>query len=265
MNTRGSVVRPFGLGSNAAAFRRFASGKCLQSLVLACGVIFATNATAETAAKPQDQAAVSVRPGINDRFLDPELKIDEWLGRFEIESREVYSARDQVLKACGLKPGARVADVGAGTGFYSRLFSQAVGEKGWVYSVDISTTFLRHINEQVQAANITNQTSVLCSERSIKLPANSVDLVFICDTYHHFEFPQATLASIEKALKPGGTLVVIDFERIPGKSREFIMGHVRAGKQVFREEIMEAGFEFEREVSLPEFKENYLLRFRKPK
>ena len=235
------------------------------SLVLAFGLICSTCAHAQTEAEAKEKSTASVRPGINDRFLDPELKIDEWLGRFEIESREVYSARDEVLKACALKPGALVADVGAGTGFYSRLFSEAVGEKGWVYSIDISTTFLRHINEQMQAAKITNQTSVLCSERSIKMPPNSVDFVFICDTYHHFEFPQATLASIHGALKPGGTLVVIDFERIEGKSREFIMGHVRAGKQVFREEIMEAGFDFEREISLPEFKENYLLRFRKPK
>lgn len=241
--------------------RGFAQIAKSLNLILAIGLLGWTPVSAETTGKPKE----SVRPGINDRFLDPELKIDEWLGRFEIESREVYSARDRVLKACALKPGARVADVGAGTGFYSRLFSEAVGKQGWVYSIDISTTFLRHINQQMQAAEIANQTSVLCSERSIKLPPNSVDFVFICDTYHHFEFPQATLASIKQALKPGGILMLIDFERIPGKSREFIMGHVRAGKQVFREEIMDAGFQFEREISLPEFKENYLLRFQKPK
>ena len=215
----------------------------------------------ETKSKTEE----SVRPGINERFLDPELKVDEWLGRFEIESREVYAARDQVLKACKIKTGFRIADVGAGTGFYSRLFANAVGETGWVYSVDISPVFLSHINQKAGEEAVNNQTSVLCSERSIRLPSESVDLVFICDTYHHFEYPQSTLASIYKALKPGGTLVLIDFERIPGKSRDFIMGHVRAGKQQFREEVMEAGLEFEREISMPGFKENYLLRFRKPK
>lgn len=205
----------------------------------------------------------SVKPGINDRFLANEMDIDEWLGRFEIESREVFSAREQVLKACNLKPGHRVADVGAGTGFYSRLFSNAVGKEGWVYSVDIAAPFLKHIHAKASKAKIDNLTCVLCSERSIGLPPNSVDLVFICDTYHHFEYPKSTLASIHRALKPGGTLVVIDFEKIKGKSREFIMGHVRDGKQVFREEISEAGFRFEREITLPEFKENYLLRFKK--
>lgn len=210
-----------------------------------------------------EQKAKSVRPGINDRFKAKEMNIEEWLGRFEIESREVFSARKQVLQACGVKPGQRVADVGAGTGFYSRLFSNAVGKDGWVYSVDIAAPFLTHIRTKATDAKINNLTCVLCTDRSVGLPPNSVDLVFICDTYHHFEYPQSTLASIHRALKPEGTLVVIDFERIEGKSRKFIMGHVRAGKQVFRDEITEAGFRFEREITLPEFKENYLLRFRK--
>ena len=63
---------------------------------------------------------------------------------------------------------------------------------------------------------------------------------------------------------PSGTLIVIDFDRIPGKSREFILGHVRAGKGVFRSEIEAAGFEFVEEVELDGLKENYFLRFRCP-
>jgi SAM-dependent methyltransferase/protein tyrosine phosphatase (PTP) superfamily phosphohydrolase (DUF442 family) len=215
------------------------------------------------ARKQAERPEESVRPGINDRFVDPNLDLSEWLGRFEIESREVYAARASVLKACGIKPGFRVVDVGAGTGFYSRLFSQAVGENGWVYAVDISPKFLEHINGQSREEGVNNVTCVLGSDRSIALPPHSVDVVFACDTYHHFEYPQATLASIHRALKPGGTLVVIDFDRIPGKSSEFIMGHVRAGKEVFRDEIVSAGFTFTKEVQLPEFKENYLLRFEK--
>ena len=106
-------------------------------------------------------------------------------------------------------------------------------------------------------------TSVLCSDRSVHLPPDSIDLAFVCDTYHHFEYPPATLASIRRALKPTGTLVVVDFERIPGKSREFILGHVRAGKEVFTREIVDAGFILMGEVDMPLLEENYLLRFRK--
>ena len=104
-------------------------------------------------------------------------------------------------------------------------------------------------------------TSVLCSDRSIRLPSNSLDVVFVCDTYHHFEYPRSTLASIRRALKPGGKLIVVDFERIPGKSRPFILNHVRAGKQVFRNEIVDAGFRFVDELAMPALRENYLLRF----
>ncbi len=205
----------------------------------------------------------NVRPGINDRFIDPTLDIQEWLGRFEIESREVFAARERILRICNVTPGMAVADIGAGTGFYSRLFSSEVGDIGWIYAVDISPRFLEHINQQAENDGVENITCVLGTARSVRLPPNSVDLAFICDTYHHFEYPQSTLTSIRRALKPGGTLIVIDFERIPGVSSEFILGHVRAGKDVFRQEIVAAGFRFVDEVDVPVFQENYLLRFRK--
>lgn len=216
--------------------------------------------SAEAKTKQQEK---SVKPGINDNFLDPELDVSEWLGRFEIESREVYAGRERVLDAIGLKPGQSIADIGAGTGFYSRLFASEVGDQGWVYAVDISSRFLAHINKQSEEDRVPNLTSVLGTGRSVRLPPSSVDVVFICDTYHHFEFPKSTLASIHRALKPGGMLVLIDFNRIPGESREFIMGHVRAGKEVFKQEVVDSGLRFVDEVTIPSFKENYLLRFRK--
>jgi ubiquinone/menaquinone biosynthesis C-methylase UbiE len=208
--------------------------------------------------------APSVPVGINDNFKDPDLIVDEWIERFEIESREVYAAREEVLKACQIKPGERIADVGAGTGFYSQLFAKTTGWGGWVYSVDIAPKFLQHIASRATTDGVENLTTVLGTDVSVRLPPESVDLVFICDTYHHFESPQQSLASIFRALKPGGRLVLIDFERIPGKSREFLIGHVRAGKEVFQAEVVAAGFQFTDEVKIESFQENYLLRFTKP-
>ena len=234
-------------------------------LMLTNAPCFAQKTPPRAEARPAPQQEESVKPGINDRFLDPELNVDEWLGRFEIESREVYGARERVLDAIGLKQGQTVADIGAGTGFYSKLFASTVGESGWVYSVDIAPSFLKHINKQAEVDGVRNLTCVLGTERSICLPPNSVDVAFICDTYHHFEYPQSTLASIRRALKPGGTLVVIDFERIPGESREWTLGHVRAGKEVFQKEIVDSGLTFVEEVQIRSFKENYCLRFRKAK
>tara|TARA_R110002072_G_scaffold302710_2_gene487592 strand:- start:85873 stop:86292 length:420 start_codon:yes stop_codon:yes gene_type:complete len=104
---------------------------------------------------------------------------------------------------------------------------------------------------------------VLCSDRSVKLSPAIIDLAFVYDTSHHFESPNSTLASIPDALKPGGMLVVADFKRIPGESREFLLNHVRAGKEVFRSEIESAGFEVVKEADIAGFEENYFLKFRK--
>jgi len=205
----------------------------------------------------------SVKPGINNSFLDPELNVQEWVERFEVESREVYHARDDIMRRVDLKPGMRIADVGAGTGFYSILMSEVVGSDGWVYAIDISPKFIEYLANQFDQRAITNVTTVMCDDDSICLPPDSIDAAFICDVYHHFEYPLDTMKSIHKAMTSGGRVIVIDFERIPGVSREWTLGHVRADKQTFISEIQEAGFELIGERSIPGFQENYFLEFRK--
>ena len=205
----------------------------------------------------------SVNPGINKSYKNPKLNVDDFVRRFEIESREVYLNRKEVVEACEIAAGDVVADVGAGTGLFTRLFSGEVGNDGWVYAVDIVPRFLQHINQEAGKKGLKNITGVLCAENSSNLPPNSVDVVFICDTYHHFEYPTSTMKSIHRALRKDGHLIVIDFERIKGKSRKWIMGHVRAGKEEFRAEIQDAGFTLVDEKKIKGFKENYFLKFRK--
>lgn len=206
----------------------------------------------------------SVKPGINTRYLDPALKVDDWLKRFEVESREVFHNREAILKACEIQSGMRVADIGAGTGLYTRLFSGSVGENGWVYAVDINARFLEHIQARAAQEKQTNITTVLCPQDSVSLPPESIDLAFICDVYHHFEFPRTTLASLYRAMKPGGRIIMLDFIRIEGVSSDWTLGHVRAGEEVFRKEVEEAGFRFDAKLEVEGLKENYCLRFVKP-
>lgn len=220
-------------------------------------VVLAFNVSAEVPAEE------SVKPGINEKFLDPKLKVEQWLQRFETESREIFTARDKVLAACEIKKGDIVADIGAGTGLYSRLFAEKTGVDGWVYAVDINPRFLEHIRKMSVDKNLANISPVLCRQDSVSLAPNSVDVLFICDTYHHFEYPKSSLRSLHKSLRPGGKMIVIDFERIPGVTREWVMNHVRAGKEVFSAEISAAGFVLEKEVEIAELKENYFLVFRK--
>jgi predicted methyltransferase len=204
----------------------------------------------------------SVKPGINDKFLDPELNVQEWTKKFETESREIFHEREKIVAAVGLTPGMAMADIGAGTGLFTLHFAQAVGESGTVYAVEIAKNFLEHIKGRAARASATNVQPILCTEKSVELPEASIDLAFICDVYHHFEFPAASLATLHRALKPGGQLVLIDFKRIPGESSDFILGHVRAGQEVFEAEVIAAGFEKIDEVK-DLLEENYFVKFRR--
>jgi ubiquinone/menaquinone biosynthesis C-methylase UbiE len=226
----------------------------IRRLLPALGIVLALVATVSAQEK-------SVKPGINDPFKDPDLK--KYLSTFEGESREIFSQREAILKAVGLKAGMHVADIGAGTGLFTRAFAAQVGPDGKVYAVDIAKKFLEHIEKTAKDAKLGNITTVLCTDRSTELKPGTIDLAFVCDTYHHFEFPQRTLASLHAALRPGGKLIVLDFHRIPGKSREWTLNHVRAGQEVFTREIQEAGFKLLGEEKKLGLKENYFLRFEK--
>lgn len=202
----------------------------------------------------------SVKPGVNKQFENP--KPTEFVERFEKEGRDVFDRRAEILDAMGLKPGTIVADIGAGTGLFTRMFAKQVGEQGKVYAVDIAANFVKHVEESATKAGMKNVQGVVCKPDSCELAPASVDVVFICDTYHHFEFPQKTMRSIHAALKPGGHVILIDFERIEGKSSDWTLGHVRAGKEVFSKEVADAGFKLVEEKK-DLLRESYFLRFAK--
>lgn len=213
---------------------------------------------------PQQAERSPVPAGINDNFLSAELDPDEWATRWEAESREVCAQRDAIAQAVGITAGSTVVDVGAGTGLFVAPFVAAVGPQGRVIPVDIAPQFVEHLTERCREAGFDNVTPRLSFERSLGLPANSAQFAFVCDTYHHFEYHEDMLRSLYETLTPGGVLVIVDFERVPGVSRDWILGHVRAGKETVTQEVQAAGFALLEEVDLPGLEENYLLRFQKP-
>ena len=138
------------------------------------------------------------------------------------------AARDR--EAGGGEAGARVADVGAGTGVFSMLLSDAVGPDGVVYAEEVVDRFSRYIAERAEHDRRANVVSVLGTETSVGLPPRSIDLAFLCDVYHHFDKPAPMLASIRGALREGGELFLVDFIREPGHGPDWVFEHVRASE-----------------------------------
>jgi SAM-dependent methyltransferase len=185
----------------------------------------------------------------------------QWAERFEHEGRAIYDNRLTILGHLGLKPGMNVADIGAGSGLFSRLIAQLVAPGGTVYAVDIAKNLVDLIARTAKEQNLPNLKAVLGDPRSPKLEPNSVDVVMIVDAYHHFEYPKEMLAEIKKALRPDGLFVFVDFKRVEGVSRDYILSMVRAGEGTFSDEIINAGFDLvERHDGITN--ENYLLKFR---
>ncbi len=201
----------------------------------------------------------SVRPGINRHYENP--RFEQWARTFESPGREIYDRRQAIVQALDLKPGMDVADVGAGTGLFTLLFAPLVEPGGQVFAVDISDVFVSNILRRARAAGVRNVQAVRNVATDVFLPPASIDLAFVCDTYHHFEYPQKMLASIHRALRPGGAMIVIDFRRIPGFSSPWVMQHVRAGRQTVLSEIQTAGFKLAGEEGF--LAGNYFLRFEK--
>lgn len=205
-----------------------------------------------TPAAPED-----INAGFKDLGADPQ----RWVERFEGESREIFVHRAEIAAAIALEPGERVADVGAGTGLFLPIFSAAVGDTGKVYAVDISPSLVGYMRERVAEAGLSNVEVVLSAEKSTTLAAGVTDVIFTSDTYHHFTYYPEMLASIREALDEGGRLILVDFERQPGITRDWLLGHVRAGKEQVIEEVETAGFDFDEEIEIPGLAENYVLRF----
>jgi ubiquinone/menaquinone biosynthesis C-methylase UbiE len=204
-------------------------------------------------------AKKKVDPAINAQFR--KAKVQDFIKRFESDDREVYVKRREITKSLGLRRGMAVADLGAGTGLFTRLFAEAVGPEGKVYAVDISRDFLDHIAAQARAKGQSQVVTVLGAQDSTNLPAGSVDLVFLCDVYHHLEDHEKVLSSIHRALRPGGSLVLVEFDRVEGKSSDFVLKHLRAGQAEFRKEIESAGFEPVTNPPGPRLKDNFYARF----
>lgn len=132
----------------------------------------------------------------------------DWLERPE---RETEEKPDRVMQLLGLKPGQVVADIGAGSGYYTRRMALDVAPDGKVFAVDIQPEMLLILTNKLTAEGITNVVPVLGAINDPKLPENSVDLALMVDVYHEFSHPYEMMTALCRSLKPAGRVVFVEY------------------------------------------------------
>jgi arsenite methyltransferase len=147
-------------------------------------------------------------------------------------ARDAWQKPKQVVEKLDIEPGARVADLGAGGGYFTWYLAAAVGPQGKVYAVEIDDTALGIIEKEMKSRGVTNVVPVRAKPGDAKLP-EPVDLVFSCDTYHHMEDRVAYFQSLARHLKPGGKLAILDFHAEGFFSG--LLGHGTTKEEVRRE------------------------------
>ena len=134
----------------------------------------------------------------------------DWLERSE---REIEEMPESAIDALGVKPGMTVADVGAGSGYFTVRLARRVGPEGKVYAQDIQPEMLRILRRRLERADFRNVETVLGTETDPKLPPNSLDLILMVDVYHEFSQPQKMLRQLRSALKDDGRMVLLEYRK----------------------------------------------------
>lgn len=168
-------------------------------------------------------AGLAVAVGFGSLFVPPTFaqqghqhermpNVMEYLDRLDRPERDQDQKPAQVVEALGLKPGMSVADLGSGSGYFTRRFVEAVTETGKVYAIDVEPEALKYVEESlVHMHRPYTAEFILARPDNPKLPVESVDLIFICNTYHHLEDRTTYVRNMKSALKPGGRIAIIDF------------------------------------------------------
>lgn len=174
----------------------------MQLLLTLTGLLLAVTVHAQDATKRDPQQ-------MHRLHSDPKA----YMQALEDPKRDEYQKPHEVLSALNIKPGEVIADIGAGTGYFTFRLAHFVGEKGKVYAVDVSSDMIRHINRRIRETNAANVVSILAELDDPLLPDRSVNRFFICDVWHHVENQSKYLSLMKKMLKPGGEVVMIDFNK----------------------------------------------------
>ena len=191
--------------------------KCILAAAAAVALLLHPGAAAEPPPKPDplyEQREGGDPSGIAKWFMGRQIarvmghQAADWLERPERESEE---RTDLLVQSLRFQPGDVVADIGCGSGYVARKIAPLLGDKGWVYGVDIQPEMLDLLARRMAMFRIPNVKGVLGDEKDPKLPAASCDAMIMVDVYHEFEHPFEMIQSMIRALKPGGRLIFVEF------------------------------------------------------
>lgn len=180
---------------------------------IAATLFVAAPASYQTQPRPTTSPAQSARP-----TQTPDVKIDRptsepytgSLSIFEDPRRAEKLQIDRVMDLLGIKQGSVVADIGAGSGWFTVRAAQRAGRAGAVYAVDINSEYLSHIAARAEKEGLTNIRTVLGKEDDPLLPEASIDAILILKTYHEFSKPIEMLRAMRKSMRKNGRLGIID-------------------------------------------------------
>lgn len=167
-----------------------------------------------------------------DRHGNPE-DLSAYVAKMEAPEREEWQKPAEVLRALALGSGQVAAEIGAGPGYFSLRLSQAVGEGGTVYAVDVEPRILQVLLARIEKSRAANVVPVFALPGDPLLPRGACDLILIVDTFHHFPDPVAYLRRLAASLRKDGRIVNIDFHK-----RELPVGPP-VDHKVSREEFLE--------------------------
>jgi ubiquinone/menaquinone biosynthesis C-methylase UbiE len=189
--------------------------------------------------------AAQERPGSMEGMHRLHADSKAYIAVLDDPARDAYQKPHEVVQALALKDGERIADIGAGSGYFALRFARHVGAAGRVYAVDVSPDMILHLNERVRDGGLDNVRTVLARPDDPLLADASVDRIFICDTWHHIPDHAAYLQRLRKALRPGGHIVIVDFQKkdTPGGAPM----EMRIAREDVVREFQQVGFDLARE------------------
>jgi len=168
-----------------------------------------------------------------------------YIAVLEDPARDAYQKPHEVVMSLGLKEGETIADIGAGSGYFAFRFANHVGENGRVYAVDINPDMIIYMNRRIRDMKVKNMVTVLAVPDDPLLMDGSIDRFFICETWHHIQNQTQYLALMKKMLKPGGRLIIIDFQK-----RDLPVGppdEMKVAREDVINQLRAAGFQLEKE------------------